>query len=359
VGTGLSLGRCVVTDHAPEKTANTGDAYPSSTQKRKEQVNMTIVETAYSISELVGVADGFAALERSGLEDTQTGYHRVVSLVHQLCLNIELAEAAGYSRASIEGALEPVWELHSRSPFFYRMQTWPRGYPGDFETIEYLCEGTNGARPGTAEYFIEQHALTCGITQQHRNKVAWQASKVLETCLSSNEERRVLSIACGGSRDLRSIQSLLKATPGQLLLNDIDADALTHSVKSLPHLEGKLHPVPGNVFSAVRTLKALGPFDLVVAGGLFDYLSDRQIEWLLDKLAKGLKIGGRICFTNIALGNPYRPWMDYLTSWRLIERSEADFVTIIRGMDSDISMEVEISRDKTGLTHLVELTRIA
>jgi extracellular factor (EF) 3-hydroxypalmitic acid methyl ester biosynthesis protein len=274
-------------------------------------------------------------------------------------LNIELAEKAGYGRAAIEGALEPVWELQSKSPFFYRIQTWPRGYPGDFETIEYICEGTNKSRPGTVEYFIEQHLLTCGITQQHRNKVAWQASKILETCLGSNEERRVLSVACGGSRDLRSIQSFLEAAPAQFFLNDMDADALVHSVKSLPHLEGKLHPVPGNAFSAVRTFKARGPFDLIIAGGLFDYLSERQIGWLLDKLAKCLKIGGRICFTNFAVGNPYRPWMDYLTRWRIIERSEADFVALIRGLNPSISMEVDISRDQTDLTYLIELTRVA
>jgi hypothetical protein len=320
---------------------------------------MAIVETANSFSKLVEVANGFTELERSGFEDGHAGYHEVVSLIHQLCLSIEFAERAGCSRSDIEGALEPVWKAHSKSPFVHRMQTWPRGYPGDFETIEYLCEGTNKARPRTVEYFIEQHALTCGITQQHRNKVAWQASKVLETCFSSNEERRVLSIACGGSRDLRSIQSLLKATPVQLLLNDMDADALTHSVNSLPHLAAKLHPVHGNVFSAVRAFKARGPFDLIVAGGLFDYLSDRQIKWLLDKLARCLKIRGHLCFTNIALGNPYHPWMDYVTNWRLIERSEADFMSLIREINPDISMEVDISRDQTGLTHLVELTRVA
>jgi extracellular factor (EF) 3-hydroxypalmitic acid methyl ester biosynthesis protein len=320
---------------------------------------MAIVETANSFSKLVEVADGFTELQRSGFEDGHSGYHEVVSLLHQMCLSIELAEKASYSRADIEDALEPVWKQHSKSPFVYRMQTWPRGYPGDFETIEYLCEGTNKARPGTVEYFIEQHALTCGITQQHRNKVAWQASKVLETCLGSNEECHVLSIACGGSRDLRSIQSLLKATPVQLLLNDMDADALTHSINSLPHLRGKIHPIHGNVFSAVRTFKTRGPFDLIVAGGLFDYLSDRQIKWLLDRLARYLKIGGRLCFTNIALGDPYRPWMDYVTHWRLIERSEADFMSLIREINLDISMEIGFSRDQTDLAYLVELRRVA
>jgi SAM-dependent methyltransferase len=320
---------------------------------------MELVQTSDSFSELVEAADGFAGLERSGFDGGSSGFHRVVALVHQLCLGIGLAKKAGYSRAEIEGVLEPVWKLHSKSPFFGRMQSWPRGYPGDYETIEYLCECTNKARPGTVEYFIEQHALTCGITQQHRNKVAWQASKVLETCLVSSEERCVLSIACGGSRDLRNIQSLLKTAPVHLFLNDIDADALTHSVNNLPDLEGKLHTIHGNVFSAVRSFKTRGPFDLIIAGGIFDYLSDRQVKWLLDRLSRCLTTGGRLCYTNIAIDNPYRAWMDYTTHWKLIERSEADLIALIRETNLDISTEVEISRDQTGLTHLVELTRIA
>jgi extracellular factor (EF) 3-hydroxypalmitic acid methyl ester biosynthesis protein len=320
---------------------------------------MTLLETANGFSKLIETANNFVELDRSGFKDELSGYHKVVSLLHDLCLSIRLAEEAGHSRSDIEVVLEPVWGLHSQSPLVRRTQTWPRGYPGDFETIEYLCEGTNSARPGTVGYFIEQAALTSSITQQHRNKVAWQASKMLETCLGSSKERRGLSIACGGSRDLRSIQSFLGATPVQFLLNDMDEDALTHSVINLPYLAGKLQPVHGNVFSAVRKFKVRGPFDLIVAGGLFDYLSDRQITWLLDRLAKCLKVDGRLCFTNIALRNPYREWMDYFTHWKLIERSEADLIALVREIDPNISMEMTIAKDQTGLTHLVEVTSVA
>jgi extracellular factor (EF) 3-hydroxypalmitic acid methyl ester biosynthesis protein len=320
---------------------------------------MTLIETANGFSKLIETANTFVELERSGFKDELSGYHKVVSLLHDLCLSIRLAEEAGHSRSDIEVVLEPVRGLHSQSPFVRRTQTWPRGYPGDFETIEYLCEGTNGARPGTVGYFIEQAALTSSITQQHRNKVAWQSSKVLETCLDSREEPRILSIACGGSRDIRSIQSLLKATPVQFLLNDMDREALSHSVTNLPYLAGKLQTVHGNVFSAVRTFRARGPFDLIVAGGLFDYLSDRQIVWLLDKLARCLKVGGHLCFTNIALRNPFREWMNYFTDWKLIERAEGDLIALAREISLDTPMEISISEDQTGLTHLVELTRVA
>ncbi len=77
-------------------------------------------------------------------------------------------------------------------------------------------------------------------------------------------------------------------------------------------LEGKLHSVPGDPFSAVREFKGLEPVDLILTGGLFDYPSDRQIKWLLAKLFGCLKVGGRLCFTNIARGNPYRAWIEYL-----------------------------------------------
>ena len=314
--------------------------------------------TANASSKLIETVEKFTELEESGFDDEHSAYHAVVSLVHQLCMNIGHAEKLGHNRTDIERILEPVWELHSRSPFFRRMQSWPRGYPGDYETIEYLCECVSKARPGTVEYFIDQYGVTCNMAQQHRNKLTWQAAKVLQTSLGSAEESHVLSIACGGSRDLRTIQSLLQAAPVQLFLNDIDADALAHSVNTLPHLDGRLYPIHANVFSAVRTFKKRGPFDLIVTGGLFDYLSDKQITWLLEKLFESLKTEGRLCFTNIARGNPYRVWMEYLGDWKLLERSEADITTLIRETDLETSTQLDISRDQTGLTHLVELTRI-
>jgi extracellular factor (EF) 3-hydroxypalmitic acid methyl ester biosynthesis protein len=194
---------------------------------------MDLSKTANASSKLIETVEQFTELEESGFDDEHSAYHAVVSLVHQLCMNIGHAEKLGHNRTDIERILEPVWELHSRSPFFRRMQSWPRGYPGDYETIEYLCECESKARPGTVGYFIDQYGVTCNMAQQHRNKLTWQAAKVLQTSLESAEESHVLSIACGGSRDLRSIQSLLQAAPVQLFLNDIDADALgKHSSSS-------------------------------------------------------------------------------------------------------------------------------
>ena len=63
----------------------------------------------------------------------------VLALVHQICDSILACEEAALTREEIVEIREPVRRIHARSPFVARLQQWPRGYPGDFETVEYLC----------------------------------------------------------------------------------------------------------------------------------------------------------------------------------------------------------------------------
>ena len=55
---------------------------------------------------------------------------------------------------------------------------------------------------------------------------------------------------------------------------------------------------------------------------------------------------GRIVFTNIATGNPFRVWIEYMGDWKLIERSEEDVATLcgLAGVPPPVMM-----RDATSL----------
>jgi extracellular factor (EF) 3-hydroxypalmitic acid methyl ester biosynthesis protein len=65
--------------------------------------------------------------------------------------------------------------------------------------------------------------------------------------------------------------------------------------------------IPGNVLRAIPALAAQGPYDLVLAGGLFDYLPDRVARFVIGKAMTRLcKPGGLFYFSNIGTGNPYR-----------------------------------------------------
>src|SRR5205085_5021034 len=83
----------------------------------------------------------------------------------------------------IFSVLEPVRRIHARSDFVRRLQQWPRGYPGDFETVEYLCHGRSHAESGTIQDICETYSLTRSIAQQHRNKVQHQAARIMRTLL--------------------------------------------------------------------------------------------------------------------------------------------------------------------------------
>jgi len=288
--------------------------------------------------------------------DSLIAYHRMASCVHILYAAIREAENMQISRAEILTAIKPVRLLCSQSPFIARMQRWPRGYPGDFETIEYLCNNSVKAAPNTPAFYLDHQALRSVAAQQHRNKVQWQAQCISETFLS-NDNARILSVACGSCRDIQSIQKFVKPTGTHFFLNDVDLEALRYSLYHLESLSSRITLIPGDVFRSIRKFSKYQFFHLILAGGLFDYLTDRQIEWLIPKLVQLLHNDGSFCFTNIAPGNPDRLLMEYLGDWHIIERSEADIHRLVSNIGDSNNINLSIERDPTGLTLLIKLQK--
>jgi extracellular factor (EF) 3-hydroxypalmitic acid methyl ester biosynthesis protein len=286
-----------------------------------------------------------------------TVYHDVLSLVHAMCAALEECERAGHDRAELLEVLAGVRRVHARSPFVRRLQSWPRGYPGDFETVQSICSGENRAAPGTIEHACEQYALNRSIAQQHRNKVRHQAERILRTMAAKPGQSRVLSIACGSSPDLAQLRPVLPVLAGELYLNDGDADALAFSREVVRGVESRCRFIHANALKAASRIDESVRFDLVLAGGLFDYLPARHASYLIAKVYRRLLAnGGTFFFTNIATGNPYRTLIEYFGDWFLLERSEADVITLCT--DAGVPANaIDIRRDETGLALLIEVRR--
>ena len=101
-----------------------------------------------------------------------------VSLVHALLAALRRCEIAGATSEAMRAASAEARQVHRLSPLCTRLQDWPRGYPGDFETVEYLCDGVNRAPVDSFGHAIEAYALRSAAAQQHRNKVEEQAAVV-------------------------------------------------------------------------------------------------------------------------------------------------------------------------------------
>ncbi len=298
----------------------------------------------------------FTALEDLITDGSHQLFHKVVSSMHELCFSILEAEKNGMSRTEIEEIIKPARDIHSRSVFVKRLQEWPRKYPGDFETVEYICDMDNKSVYGTVEYFIEEYALNSAIAQQHRNKLHHQSEILLGTLLNGGENMKILSAGCGGCRDIMSIAKYVDKVNFELIINDIDNDALELSGKRLKNLK-HLHVVSGNIIQAVRKVDKFGPFDLIVTGGMFDHMSDKHVAFFLKQTIKNLlNEKGRLFFANSIEENPFRVWMEFLADWKLNYRSEDD----IRGLMTDAGFSgeaIDISKDETGLTYFVEAGR--
>jgi extracellular factor (EF) 3-hydroxypalmitic acid methyl ester biosynthesis protein len=254
-----------------------------------------------------------------------------------------------HARQDITACMEDIRKAVAASPFLKRAQQWPRGYAGDFQTIEYMLSGNNKAMPGTLAWAIEQYFLSSPICDQHRNKISEQVRLLKET-IQRKPGAHILSIGCGTSEDIFQCMADIASADCRLTLVDIDAMALVHSMERLADISGKITAIEGNIYRIIK--KLTGPFDLVIIGGVFDYLEDKVIVAIINELSSRLNEEGILYFTNIAEGNPYRICMEYLANWILIERSKAAIEQLLQNSKA-AELTRHIVKEKAGLTWLV------
>ena len=283
-------------------------------------------------------------------------FHKVVGAIHLLCARIAECEQARVRREEIVRVLAPARAIHRRSPFIQRLQTWPRGYPGDFETIDYLCRGQPILPPGSVEYVCELYSLTCAVAQQHRNKVHRQAD-LITSIVTARPGARILILGCGSCQDVVHALPSLVGKNFELVLNDYDPGALAAAEHNLMAIYEHIELRGDSILRLLRRPTALDRFDLVLAGGLFDYFSDRHVIFIVNQVYNRLLCNGAsFFFTNIVIKNPYRLWMSYLADWHLIERSPEDIHRVAAEAHID-SANLAVETDQTTLTLLARVTR--
>lgn len=309
---------------------------------------------------LMKASSRFRELEAdSDLTSLET-YHSVGAAIEALCVALIGAETSGISRLRMRELVTEARDCHACSPFVERLQTWPEGYPGDYLTIEHLMSQVNRAAAGTLGYWIEQYCLGTRIAQQHRNKVQHQALEILRVILAGlgRAVPKILVLAAGSSPDLRYIKDLVAPLEFQVVINDSDPEAIDFSLKELAQIREKVVPLEGNAIRCADEIRELGPYDLVVAGGLFDYLNANWAnQFVALVMGQWLAPGGKFFFTNIATGNPYRLWMECVTDWEVVERSERDLVDLVTHATAR-GVSVHVAREATSLTLLAHARRV-
>lgn len=209
-----------------------------------------------------------------------------------------------------------------------RMYTKPRGYAGDFYTIELIYQNEGGGTDA-AGALIDQCFLQEPAAQAVRNRRGLLAREIAAT-LAATPDRpaQVTSLASGPARELFDVleqhpTSRLRATCVDM---DPKAIAFVADKAAAAGLSDAFHLVNQNLIylSLGRAQLDLPPQDLVYSIGLIDYFSDTLVIRLLDFAHRILRPGGRVILGNFHPANPTKALMDHVLEWTLLHRTEAD-----------------------------------
>lgn len=210
-------------------------------------------------------------------------------------------------------------------------RTKPRGYAGDFEMLEKICNR-----------FCCEHPLGRVMDEYFQQQAAPQAVRdrtqlLTEELILHNKRKkvgryRIVSVGSGPAREIRSAidkASTHLRTKWNVTLLDLDQNALDFAMEAVtPSLEPHgLSCIRTNLSRLPRNAKLaaeLAPADFLFSSGFFDYLEDPAARDMLAFFWRCLAPGGQFRVYNFAPANTSRAYMEWIGNWYLNYRNETD-----------------------------------
>lgn len=293
---------------------------------------------------LVDAVESFktAMLETDrGLKDRKLAADAAQARVGAACDSLQTALREHIQRdGHLEGAIgtfvfRETFPCFMLSRFTDRAFTKPRGYAGDYATIEMIYQDA-AAGDGRLGPLIDRWTLELPAAQAVKNRRSLLAEAIREVAASwpATEPVRVTSLASGPAREFFDVLTAVDAPNVIATCVDIDHEALAYAsgIAQELGLIGRFTFAQDNVVRLTqgRGHTALGPQALIYSVGLTDYLQDAFVVNLIDWAYEMLQPGGTIIVGNVVPSNPTRAFMDHILEWVLIHRTETELGELFR-----------------------------
>ena len=257
------------------------------------------------------------------------------------------------------------WAFKSR--IMYRGLIKPKGYPGDYETLEIIYNNKPiSPKNSDLGYYFDVSFLNnpyAKAVRERKNKLR----EIIEKLLKEKKDIvHILNLACGGCKEIRDIclNKKNKSTKNEVYFYclDWDKDALDFSEKQLKAVPKNFHInfIRENILSFIRKTDFFdkkGKQDLIYSIGLADYFSDRILKAMIKSSFKGLKIGGQFIIAHkdkdISFSHIPPEWF---CDWTFYQRNEEDLLKIIESLNLK-NVHLQKDRDKTGDVFFYILTK--
>ncbi len=227
----------------------------------------------------------------------------------------------------------------------------PRGYAGDFFTIEMIYEDRADGQ-GRLGPYIDRWVLdrpSARAVKNRRGFLAQMIHSVASGC-SDEEPLAITSLACGPAREIFDILEAGQVSNIRATCVDIDHEALAYAA-GLAEQRGVTQNVTFVQDNVVRMSLGRGkvtipPQKLIYSIGLIDYLQDDLVVKLIDWSHDHLVQGGTLVLGNFDISNPNKAYMDHVLEWVLIHRSAEQLIELFSRSKfggSRVSVEAEAS----------------
>ena len=247
-----------------------------------------------------------------------------------------------------------LWNILLRAPIMARTNLKPRGYNGDSEMMrmiylrDYQGESTFGKI--MHKFSVEQPAAQA--VRNRRLLVADMLHRFTRECtLPAGEKVRILSVACGPAFEVKDIlRTAADCERMHFSFFDQDQHALLEAAGMISDMEKSLKSEVSADFirESVRTMlvtRALqerwGQFHFIYSMGLFDYLDGAGGHGGHPQALPAPDPGGEMVIGNFYVVNPSRYYMEYWHDWRIIYRTEDDFIRLVDAPDAEVSVKFD------------------
>lgn len=238
------------------------------------------------------------------------------------------------------------------SAFSTRAILKPRGYAGDYKTMEMLCDDNVYVGNTLFEKCCHRFSVTSpsGSPVKNRLKVIYNIlESTVKEALTKKDKVRIFDLACGPSIPIQQFMALPESNKLEIFFLDQDSDAIDLLQQQLFDLKEKfqrttqLHfynqPIQ-QVLSNPEIISQLQKQDLIISSGLFDYLDDNLSRLLITVLYDLLSPGGILFIGNLCPAETTKIFQWYVNEWPLNFRTKEELLSLApQGTNPEILTE--------------------
>lgn len=214
----------------------------------------------------------------------------------------------------------------------------PRGYAGDYKTIEAAYINIPWTKLG-AGYFWDRYMLEDDYIESVRRRKDTIKKILREFLENSKGEKNILNMGSGSGREIRELfcEGVQYKDKINFILLDQDGESLDFirsEIKKINYPTLNCNYVKENIVFFIRKIeqyiKQLGKQDLVYSIGVADYLGDALCVSMFEKCFKILKKCASF-YVAFKLVKKYKSYgSDWCCDWNFYERSEGDIRKLIK-----------------------------